>query len=193
VKNFHFSSCNVKNISIYFSHTAATRCGNRRKTMKLPPQSDNIRIQPREDGSVAVFFDCPEIWGGKNCFRKFFSLAVAEQFAAGEEITPAPEKGARVRITERAAYPGQDEPWTERQTGEEVLSAPITVYHFGRPAKSWRPQVTCFYREWPAMKAEIPAGAFIAEIPAGAAVSYFDDEVRVDLSHPGCKVWLAAQ
>lgn len=160
--------------------------------MKLPPKSTNIRIIDRS-ADVAVWFDTAPLWGGENCFRSFSSRELAERFAAGEEVIPAPEKGERVRLTTRAAYAGPDEAWTERQTAEEILSASITAYHFGRKTKSWRPQMTCFYRRWPDRLAEIPSGTFIAEIPPGTAVQYFDDdEIRVDLAQPGIKIWLAA-
>uniref|UniRef100_A0A6M3J7D8 Uncharacterized protein n=1 Tax=viral metagenome TaxID=1070528 RepID=A0A6M3J7D8_9ZZZZ len=158
--------------------------------MKIHPRSFDIRLAERET-DVAVWFDAP---GYQNCFRSFSSRELAERFVAGEDVVPVIVKSRRVKISSSAAYPGQDEEWTERGTGEEILSSAITVYHFGRKANRWNPKVTCFYRSWPSAYAELPSdrATFVAELPPGCSVEYFDnDEVRVDLGQHGVKVWLA--
>ena len=156
--------------------------------MKIDRRAYNVMIEQRRS-DVAVFFDHPAY--GK-CFRSFSSRELAERFAAGEEVSPQPRKGAPVKITARAKYRGQDERWTERSDGETVLGKPMTVFHFGFDGNALRAKTTCFYRAWPDRIAEVPNGALIAEIAAGATVEFFDDdEVRVDLGSGFVRVWRA--
>jgi|SRR3989304_2438652 len=96
-----------------------------------------------------------------------------------EYSVPQLSKNKKIRI-----IPGekvQDEIWTERTTGTEILEEKIIGYHFGFFGKNLVSCETCFYSNWPSGMNQIPGGAIIVEIPAGTEITWYDGEFRCEI------------
>ncbi len=127
----------------------------------------------------------PSNYGGKKPID-FPDAKTASDFLDGK-ITglsfKAPEVLAKkIPISYDAnGYKGQDEPWTERPTGHEVTDKPMVAWHYaGAPIKEFAAKETCFYRQF--KKNHVKGAGYMVVIPPGTKVTYFDDEVRFDLT-----------
>ena len=141
-------------------------------------RASNIRIEDRGGNGVFVLFHTP--YG--SAFRKFGDITTAEKFASGEKVSfKMPSKSKKLAITSTPIKPAQFENWTERSTGEEIITETMIGYHFGFSGKELANVETCFYGMWPSEKTQVPPGCVMVEIPPGTKIEWYDTEFRVVL------------